>query len=47
MAGFLSSLPADPFPLTVGVAEPMSRYGGDDHYQRALGLLLAGISART
>jgi AcrR family transcriptional regulator len=41
------SLPAPPpgYPATLAAAEPMSRYGGDVHYERALEALLAGIDA--
>ena len=40
-------LPAAPaaYTLTVEVAEAMSRYGSDQHYQLVLGQLLAGIEA--
>lgn len=44
LAERLRSLPAAVFPLTVAVAEPMSRYGSDEHYEQALGLLLRGLS---
>ena len=44
LAERLRSLPAAVFPLTVAVAEPMSRYGSDEHYEQALGLLLQGLS---
>jgi AcrR family transcriptional regulator len=37
---------AEAFPLTVGVAGPMSRYGSDDHYETVLRQLLCGIVAR-
>lgn len=36
---------AEAFPLTVGVAGPMSRYGSDDHYETVLRQLLQGIVA--
>jgi AcrR family transcriptional regulator len=39
----LGALPAAEFPLTVGVAEEMGGFGGDAHYDLALGQLLAGI----
>lgn len=41
------ALPATPaeYPLTVEVAEAMNRYGSDEHYERVLGQLLAGIQA--
>lgn len=35
---------AEMFPVTVSVAEAMSRYGSDEHYALVLGKLLAGIS---
>jgi AcrR family transcriptional regulator len=40
-------LPAAPpeFPLTAAVAGPMNRYGSEDHYERTLKQLLAGIDA--
>ena len=44
LAERLRSLPVAVFPLTVAVAEPMSRYGSDEHYEQALGLLLQGLS---
>ncbi|MDR6505114.1 TetR/AcrR family transcriptional regulator [Arthrobacter oryzae] len=38
--------PAPPeFPLTVAAAGPMSRYGSEEHYERTLRQLLAGIAA--
>lgn len=43
LAARLRALPVASFPLTVAVAEPMSRYGSDDHYERALGLLVDGL----
>ncbi len=42
----LSALPADAFPLTISVADAMSDYGSDRHYELALRLLLAGIRAQ-
>lgn len=33
------------FPLTIEVADALSRYGDDDHYDRVLGQLLAGIKS--
>lgn len=33
------------FPLTTAVGEAMNRYGSDEHYDRALAALLAGIDA--
>jgi AcrR family transcriptional regulator len=41
------TLPAAPsqYPETVAVAEPMSRYGSDAHYELALAALLGGIEA--
>ncbi|MBT2538284.1 TetR/AcrR family transcriptional regulator [Arthrobacter sp. ISL-69] len=33
------------FPLTAAVAGPMNRYGSEDHYERTLKQLLAGIEA--
>lgn len=44
LAERLRSLPASAFPLTVAVAEPMSRYGSDEHYDVALERLLAGLA---
>lgn len=40
----LRSLPAEVFPLTVAVAEPMSRYGSEAHYESALALVVAGLA---
>jgi hypothetical protein len=40
--------PAPPeFPLTAAVAGPMNRYGSEEHYERILKQLLAGIEADT
>lgn len=39
----LSALPVDAFPLTIAVAEPMSDYGSDRHYELALRLLMTGV----
>ena len=41
----LRALPPSVFPLTVAVAEPMSRYGSDAHYELALDLIVAGLAA--
>lgn len=41
----LLALPADQFPLTVGVAAQMASYGSDEHYDRVLHQLLVGIRA--
>jgi len=39
-------LPPPPgFPLTAAVADPMNRYGSEEHYERTLQQLLAGIEA--
>lgn len=38
---------AQAFPLTTAVADPMSRYGSEEHYATVLGQMLAGISAGT
>ncbi len=45
LAERLRSLPAVAFPLTVAVAEPMSHYGSDEHYEQALGLIVDGLTA--
>lgn len=39
----LLGLPPDQFPLTVDVAAQMANYGSDEHYNRVLHQLLAGI----
>lgn len=40
--------PAPPeFPLTAAVAGPMNRYGSEEHYERTLRQLLAGIEAES
>ncbi len=46
-SGEAPSLPAAPgeYPETVAVAESMSRYGADSHYELALQALLTGIAA--
>jgi AcrR family transcriptional regulator len=41
----LLSLPAQAYPLTVEVAEDLSRYGSEEHFERALGHALTGIGA--
>jgi len=41
----LSALPAEQYPLTLAVAEQMSDYGSDAHYEVALHQLLCGIRA--
>lgn len=43
IAPLLAALPADAFPFTAGVAGPMADYGSPEQYERALGLLIAGI----
>lgn len=43
IAPLLAALPSDAFPFTAAVAGPMADYGSPEHYERALGLLLAGI----
>jgi AcrR family transcriptional regulator len=40
----LSQLPAGRFPLTVAVADELSRYGSDAHYALALQAMVAGIA---
>jgi len=39
----LRILPAEQFPLTVGVADEMGAYGSDEHYELVLGQLLGGL----
>jgi AcrR family transcriptional regulator len=39
----LAALPADQFPLTVGVATSMGNYGSETHYDLALNHLITGI----
>lgn len=39
----IAALPARRFPLTVAVADQMSAYGSDEHYEQALGQLISGI----
>jgi len=41
----LAALPADEFPLTVEVADQMSSYGSNEHYELTLNQLLVGIGA--
>jgi hypothetical protein len=36
---------ADDFPLTADVADPMSRYGSDEHYGMVLNQMLTGVAA--
>jgi AcrR family transcriptional regulator len=45
IAPLLAALPVDRFPLTVSVAGPMADYGSPAHYDKALGLVLAGVVA--
>ena len=45
VTAMLSQLPAPAFPLTVGVAEAMGAYGGDEHYELVLGALVDGLAA--
>ena len=45
MRNALASLPPDHYPLTVEVADQMASYGSDEHYDRVLGQLLAGVRA--
>jgi AcrR family transcriptional regulator len=39
----LTALPAEAFPLTAGVAAEMGAYGGDEHYELVLDLVLRGL----
>jgi AcrR family transcriptional regulator len=39
----LAQLPADHFPLTLEAAADFGAYGGDEHYERVLGGLVAGL----
>jgi AcrR family transcriptional regulator len=43
VAGALRRLPAEHFPLTVGVADEMGAYGSDEHYDLVLDQLLRGL----
>ncbi len=43
IAPLLGALPADAFPFTAAVVVPMADYGSPEQYERALGLLIAGI----
>lgn len=45
LATELAMLPADRFPLTLSVAEQLSRYGSDSHYAFALQALITGLGA--
>jgi hypothetical protein len=38
--------PAD-YPLIIEVSEVLSRYGSDEHYEKVLSQMLAGIAADT
>ena len=42
LAGQLSALPADGFPLTLSVADELSHYGSDAHYTLALRQFITG-----
>ena len=44
VAAALAMLPAEHFPLTVGVASELGHYGSDEHYELVLGQLLGGLS---
>jgi AcrR family transcriptional regulator len=43
--GMLATLPAEHFPLTVGVAAEMGGYGSDEHYEFVLDRLVSGLAA--
>jgi len=43
VGAMLALLPADAFPLTVGVAAEMGAYGSDEHYELVLDSLLSGL----
>ena len=45
LGAMLAQLPADAFPLTVGVAAELGAYGSDEHYELVLGALLDGLRA--
>jgi AcrR family transcriptional regulator len=45
IAPLLAALPSDLFPLTISVAESMADYGSAQQYDKALGLVLAGVAA--
>lgn len=45
LAAALSMLPADRFPLTIGVAPHLANYGTNEQYRLALGLVIAGVAA--
>ena len=45
LAASLSMLPADRFPLTLGVAGELSNYGSDAHYTYALRQMITGVGA--
>jgi hypothetical protein len=42
--GALETLPAAVFPYTASVTPQLSRYAGQENYERALGMLMAGIA---
>ena len=44
MRDALAALPADEYPLTVGVADEMGDYGSNRHYEVALAALLNGVT---
>lgn len=43
IGAMIAALPGERFPLTVAVADQMSAYGSDEHYERALRHLVSGI----
>jgi AcrR family transcriptional regulator len=47
VGALLAALPADDYPRTLAVAAEMGAYGGEEHYELALGWLLAGLSGAT
>jgi AcrR family transcriptional regulator len=47
VAATLAALPPSQFPLTVAIAEELSAYGSDPHYDFVLDQLLSGLRATT
>jgi hypothetical protein len=42
----LAALPAEVFPLTASLAEPLAGYGSEEQYELALETVVRGLSAR-
>ena len=47
VGAMLAALPADTFPLTVGIGREMGAYGSDAHYEFVLEQFLGGLRATT